>query len=314
MYSHSFHQQLYPTEDWNEFFWQSNHILAPMEICDCERNAQHTLAIERRYFWDKELDNKLVYINLNGKEGTGDDHAKSIFGRLNASLIFSQFDRFIGVPFGFSSGYFPTSPPKATKTSPEGGLLFRSTMPHSEKDGNDSEQGDARTRLSGSDRSIVPQEWEVSSWGEVIQRHVGALGLDDRGHAVPVVMNAGFHKHNFPRGGPELFHALNATNMMGIWKTTTYSSDDSQYIQTHNNNTIPQRAHDQVMCSLLSHCLNLSWTAHLDHNLYIDQLHFQEPTYRIMNEDLMKLIGVLPSTYQTLDRQGFLHSSSHMDV
>jgi len=65
LHSNSWRHPRYPTDTWNEYFLQSNRLLQPMEVCDCFRNR--AIILERRYFYDKERNNKLVFLKLNGK-------------------------------------------------------------------------------------------------------------------------------------------------------------------------------------------------------------------------------------------------------
>ena len=59
--AHSFHHPQHPDNDWNEFFLQSNRLLAPNEACDCQRSrdSRHW-AVERRYFYDPSRNNTLT--------------------------------------------------------------------------------------------------------------------------------------------------------------------------------------------------------------------------------------------------------------
>lgn len=82
--AHSFHHDYHPDEDWNEFFMQSNRMLQPMELCDCVRK-DNTVAIERRYFYDTERNNQLVYINISGKSTLG---YEGLYGRANPRTVF----------------------------------------------------------------------------------------------------------------------------------------------------------------------------------------------------------------------------------
>ncbi|GKY99299.1 hypothetical protein MPSEU_000885000 [Mayamaea pseudoterrestris] len=263
MQAHSFHNPLKPHDDWNEFFRHSNQMLAPNEICDCERSADYSIAVERRYFWEKTLDNKLVYINLNGHEGTS--NRTGFYGRMDARRVFHDlFDDQFKLTSGFASNITDSAIKELQWTNI---------------------------------KSLIKQQslkWEAFSWGQVLQRHVAALGLDDLG-SVPVVFNAGLHKHNFPDAAEDLIQALNQTNMHGVWKTTTYTK--GQLLKSSSLSILPC---DVTMCALLPRCLNVSWTSLINPDLYSDRLHFHEPVYRVMNEELLNILGVLPKTYHTL--------------
>jgi hypothetical protein len=57
------------------------------------------------------------------------------------------------------------------------------------------------------------------------------------------------------------------------------------------------RTSDRAMCHLLGQCLNISWTAYLRPELFFDKFHFAEPVYRIMNEQLLQQLQLLPKNY-----------------
>ena len=278
MQAHSLHDPKQPLEDWNRFFEYSNRILWPHEICDCERKADHSVAVERRYFWDKELDNKLVYINLNGHEGTGS--RSGIYGRLDPTLVFEKFDELVELH------------PRVTSQQRADTELLRPFERSSES--REIPYQDSRYQLP-SNRSVALQDWEVLSWGDVVRQHLSPMRLGDRGN-VPVLLNAGLHRHEFPGATQELIVALNETKMFGIWKTTSYGQDELR------NDSATLRPTDEAMCSLLSQCLDLSWTSHIHPSLFSDRLHFLEPVYRLLNEELLHMLNALPSGYTMLDR------------
>lgn len=97
--SHSFHHPLHVQEDWNEFFLQSTRMLDPLEICDCLRNFDNTVVLERRYFYDQTNNNMMVYLNMNGNE----TDKRGFYGRLKAESIFGpHFYQTVGLTFGIS--------------------------------------------------------------------------------------------------------------------------------------------------------------------------------------------------------------------
>jgi hypothetical protein len=155
------------------------------------------------------------------------------------------------------------------------------------------------------DDDIVAFRWEYATWAEVLQHHIGALGL---GPSTTVILNAGLHRHHFGSGqkgtddaANRVVDALQAIHMKGIWKTTTYKA--SELYAGKEKLFYPRiRASDMHMCEALGQCLNLSWTAYVKPDLYIDMYHFHEPVYRIINEDLLRQLGLLPSDYRLMNR------------
>lgn len=271
--AHSFHHPLHPKEDWNEFFLQSNRILHPMEICDCLRSHDGSVVLERRYFYDEEHNNMLVYINMNGKE-TSPGHG--YYGRLDPANIFGpMFSDVESLPFGMQS------------------------------DG-------------GYNESNI--EWDFSTWADVIRFHVGYLDFAYNSEEskidkkVYVLLNAGLHPHDFRNisVASDIQSALLETSLHGIWKTTTYPIQDLLEFQAQLKFSYqPQRQPytrntDREMCRMLGSCFNISWTSLLKHELYLDDLHFLEPVYRIMNEDYLDQLGLVPHGYKKANRSRIL--------
>lgn len=119
-------------------------------------------------------------------------------------------------------------------------------------------------------------------------------------------------------------------NYTAIWKTTTYSYDEVlaiataastvdnetfvnsneryfQHFNTYDDNNVATattkqvgpkiRSTDIAMCQLLGRCFNISWTAYVRPSLYFDNYHFAEPIYRILNEELLLQLNLLPTNY-----------------
>ncbi len=268
--AHSFRHPAHPSEDWNEFFLQSNRMLYPMEACDCVRSMDGETVCERRYFYDRERNNTLVYINLNGNETHG---SWGYYGNFPAEDIFSNFEHMVEMPVGFRLQSELTKSVTDTKQS----------------------------RFA----------WEYATWGDVLRYHVGNLGL---GKDAAVVLNAGLHPHNFGGNDTEssalradLVDALQASRMIGIWKTTSYTLHEIR--KSHHDSAVPSPSDsDRTMCDLIGRCLNMTWTIQLRTELYFDHLHFFEPVYRVLNEDLLGILGANKEKYQTFDRSSLLRS------
>jgi hypothetical protein len=84
--------------------------------------------------------------------------------------------------------------------------------------------------------------------------------------------------------------ALRSTGLVGIYKTTTSTS------KTGGGGI--NRDHDQAMCELLDHWLNLSWTDTLVGSAHRwDGLHFKDEVNHLMNQQLLEFLdGIAPST------------------
>jgi len=265
VHAHSFHHDFHPREDWNEFFMQSNRMLQPFELCDCVRK-DNTVAIERRYFFDESRNNTLVYINISGKSTLG---YEGLYGRVDPTTVFKK---------PFQSGLFRESP---TTTLAQDAAMVTNQLHH--------------VALHGG-------AWEYFTWADLIEYHVGELNL---GPSAVAILNAGLHPSSFQDSlkAVALKEALEMVGVKGVWKTTTFTKDQVLNAQQKQRQQlysaeIKMRELDQVMCQHLGECFNLAWTAQLSPNLYYDQLHFGEPVYRILNEDLLSQLGLLPEHYR----------------
>jgi hypothetical protein len=280
--AHSFRHPYHPDQDWNEFFLQSNRLLYPAESCDCQRSLRkHSWAVERRYFYDPVNNNTLTYINLSGNQTH--NPAGGYAGRLHAPDIFTNFKNYVGLPNGLNNDDANANNNNSTNNA----------------------DTDSTTIISipTSNRS-----WDYPTWAKVVSHHVAAL--------VPkpetAILNAGLHAHNFGSNGnverDELARALGASNIKGIWKTTTFKKSQLVALMnsSSNSNNLHVRRTDKKMCKQLSGCFNLSWTANLRPDLYFDEFHFREPVYRILNEDLLEQLNKLPKNYQKLERSTVL--------
>lgn len=182
-------------------------------------------------------------------------------------------------------GLYGRVDPKSVFSSPfQGGLLQES------KDNNF--HGSAE--LNGKYKS---REWEVSSWGDLIRYHIQPMNL---GPNAVAILNAGLHPNPFHDSlrGFDLEVALEDVGIQGIWKTTTFTKT-----QVLNGTTVNTKNDiDNLMCFALVDCFNLGWMAKINPKFYYDQFHFNEPVYRIMNEDLLAKMRLLPNHYKRLDR------------
>lgn len=140
---------------------------------------------------------------------------------------------------------------------------------------------------------VVHVAWEFADWPAVVRGHVGRLGLGGS----TVVLNAGLHEHDFDNATARhaLVEALEATNLHGMWKTTTPKRNESRVLSST----------DQAFCRDMA-CLNLTWLANIDRRWYFDDYHYIEPVYRLMNEQLLAQLGRLPLNYDRLDPQAVL--------
>jgi hypothetical protein len=126
-------------------------------------------------------------------------------------------------------------------------------------------------------------------WGEALEKYVARLA------ATHVLMNAGYWPHDFDtnkEAHDNIMKALKKTSLVGIWRTNSYLYN--QKIRSLAVNA------DKAMKGLFgNNVLDVSWTYGLDPKYYWDDKHFNEPVYRVMNEELLEMVGHrFPSSYK----------------
>jgi hypothetical protein len=134
--------------------------------------------------------------------------------------------------------------------------------------------------------------WKYKDWSDVIRNHILHLEPQPR----HIVLNAGSWRHSFQHNLSKVVVKLvrimqDTPQYQYAWRTTTYRND---------------RAHrgfkgDQCMCDLLPICVNVTFTRQVRQDLYWDRLHFYEPVYRVQNEQMLALLGYLPSGYERMN-------------
>jgi hypothetical protein len=156
---------------------------------------------------------------------------------------------------------------------------------------------DVDTYKAGKQTEPTPFNWTDNlNWTYAIRTHVKAIQPD------VLVLNAGYWKHYF-LGDEEPARVLRqqllqATLDAGIptvlWKTTTPRVSGDRY-------PVETRSTDNTMCQLFknyssgsSGCLNVTkWTQWVPKEFYADGIHFLEPVYRKMNEQLLDTLGIV---------------------
>lgn len=125
--------------------------------------------------------------------------------------------------------------------------------------------------------------WEFSDWARVIAEYVKPLG------ATHVQFNAGYWQNEFGIDGvgQNFTLALEASNITGIWRTTSFRNT-----RLMGGNYRDSERISKVMCNMSNHCIDIAWTQKLHLSLFLDDGdHFQEPVYRVMNEELLERVG-----------------------
>ena len=136
--------------------------------------------------------------------------------------------------------------------------------------------------------TLTPFIWQYKTWHQTISNYVAML------HPKPhiVILNAGKWTTKFAEDKQLailLKQSLIDVGIQGLWCTDTYAK---------NGKTKPEIVNiDDYLCQILP-CWNVSWTRYIPDEYYWDRLHFFEPIYRLLNEEMLEQLGMLPNDYE----------------
>ena len=136
----------------------------------------------------------------------------------------------------------------------------------------------------------IPEIWS-SDWADTIQQHIAHL--DPKPEFL--VLNAGHWDNDFDSTpfAIEVKHAAESSGMKAIWRTTT--SNRNHFFggdREGSSKNLKNHMVDELMCSLLDFCVDVSWTKECESEEYFDGLHFKnESIYQRMNEQLLEAIN-----------------------
>jgi hypothetical protein len=137
-----------------------------------------------------------------------------------------------------------------------------------------------------SDVYIQP-EWSYN-WTSLITEHISKLTPKPK----YLVFNAGIWPHDLGEAAvrDSIKQALNATNIVGIYKTTTFPRR-----KIPNPATYKEGRHDTDVCkSMQNRCIDMSWKNNLTGPVhYVDERHFRSHVNTAMNMQLLNLLNEL---------------------
>jgi hypothetical protein len=133
----------------------------------------------------------------------------------------------------------------------------------------------------------IRHNW-MYDWPSLITEHISKLEPKPK----YLVFNAGLWPHDLGQAAvlESIKQALDATNIVGIYKTTTYPDE----VVDPANFTI-QHGHDAHACkSMQNRCIDMSWTSNISGPLhYWDVNHFRSHVYTAMNMQMLNLLNEL---------------------
>jgi hypothetical protein len=254
-----------PSDRWKHFNEKVSALMGEHEFCDCYRGDY-----DARYFYDSKRNNRVSFFMRAGHTTT------SLFrGRVDSSIVWKDFKSRTGLPFGFTSG---------------------------------------------------DPAWEHHEWDEMIREELGRMD------PVPeyLVLNAGLWNNEF--GGSDVRQrVIDAAKDVGIkkvfWRTSKFCGLDNvrnvdfserlayllsfsiatyQITDLNKGNNVTtlrksQQITDEMACQSFDGCVNMSLTSLVHPDFMSDWRHFKEPVNRLINEEILDVLGHLPSGYKRLD-------------
>ena len=141
----------------------------------------------------------------------------------------------------------------------------------------------------------VPYEWVQNTWDGFVANYISHMNPKPK----YFVFNSGFWTGHM-LGNDEVLETLRKSlhdnNIIGIYRTTTFRSDEQNYAQYESS---IWRKHDRKVCNVFA-CLNVSWTSNLvvdgdsnKHDYFIDSIHFKSQVYNRINIEFFDLIKSL---------------------
>lgn len=140
--------------------------------------------------------------------------------------------------------------------------------------------------------------WALSDWKQVIEEYVSGF------EAKFLLFNAGWWMNRFhvEQTRSDFIGALKKHSIQPIWRTTNYDMDHTLSGQRGKRDELIRHelcGDDNSTGAADALCIDLRWTEHVASNMYCNSMHFVEPVYRVMNEELLELMGhTFPPSYR----------------
>jgi hypothetical protein len=261
---------------WNEFFFETNDVLAPYEWCDCYRPEVSALGdiIEARYYHDPRYDNYVYFISKFGPE--------SIHG------VWEPETLSLSIP---------------PRDDPQEQLRNNSVPVLPNWEYTWSNLGDLIARLQRGSSSLVPPTHVVLNgglWSTDVEirdeNSQDALieGLRDANVTI-IYKTTTAERNNSALEEEQVVVDDSVAHAHGNYSRSFSIHDhrqqqQPQQQQQEEQQLLPLQPYEERLCSMADHCLDLSWTVNVPPKYYWDNLHFYEPVYRWMNYDLLTIV------------------------
>lgn len=142
-----------------------------------------------------------------------------------------------------------------------------------------------------------PQEVHAPKWSTNMKNYL--LNVFTPKKVDYLVTNVGFFEFHESVIPAEYIQWCRTLSDRVIWKTTTNVQYET--IAKPNEQRFRFNRVDAEMCNTKHvHCMDTSWTVHVDQERdYFDSIHFREPVYTVLNDQLMDMLHHVPSAVDT---------------
>jgi hypothetical protein len=243
---------------WDELYTSTNSMLAPMEICDCYRDKSKFSVSKADTVENRYYHDRERDNMVVYLQSYGD--GIPMHGRWNSSTVLRKLA-------AQSSPEIRSSPDNAGFAKPNNDFVW---------------------------------SFGKAQWHHAIDDYVRDFAPKH------VVFNAGWWKNTFQNPGVNLnfTQSLQKNDIKGIWRSTTFDQAHglgrrSRFIRAFERQIWNQLCNSSTGSANASTlCMDVGWTEKVTSNMYWNELHFFEPVYRVMNEELLELLGYsFPSNY-----------------
>lgn len=155
--------------------------------------------------------------------------------------------------------------------------------------------------------SYSPPTWSFIDWGDAIENYIAKLQPAPSHLVLSIGLHeAPFSNETFRNSVLRAIQLISSVhNIQTIWRTTPYKSHHMPRSVQQEDGRMFLQQHDQSFSFL-----DTSWTKHLSPKYFWNAAHYYEPVYRVLNEDLLRVIGhSFPPRYQAQDRATLLKPS-----
>jgi uncharacterized Rmd1/YagE family protein len=146
-------------------------------------------------------------------------------------------------------------------------------------------------QYSSLNQTLRKYDWVYPTWSDLVDKYISQWQQKPD----YFVFNNGHWKAHELRNETmlkELKMSLENAGIVGIYRTTTYRQDETNFTKARKNQN---HRHDDLVCNYFP-CVNVSWTVDLSSDDdYVDPVHFRAPVNNKMTQQLLEFLEAYES-------------------